>query len=43
MEKHEIIVRVLDLFNYAQAVRNQLQQLDDAIERLKMDLEEEGA
>ncbi len=31
----ELINRIADLYNYVQAVRNQLDQIDSAIERLK--------
>lgn len=35
IQETELINRIADLYNYVQAVRNQLDQIDAAIERLK--------
>jgi hypothetical protein len=42
MDKSELLVRVCDLYNYVQAVRNQLSQIDSAIARLTIDIKVMG-
>ena len=38
MDNAELSARIGDLYNYVQAVRNQLDEVDNAIERLQKDI-----